>query len=138
LKPHVDKRNGVMPGWDVLATFWEEFFCADIRWWILFVVSATTRRSIEDHNKRKGCIGFATDEILRRYSEHPEWQKHVMPKTLCPRSVKGDHRVMPIHFDTLVFLSVPLWHIHRMRTYWLSRGQEMSLFLAQEMLFGFF
>jgi hypothetical protein len=45
---------------------------------------------------------------------------------------------MPIHFDTLVFLSVPLWHIHRMRTYWLSRGQEMSLFLAQEMLFGFF
>jgi hypothetical protein len=138
LKPHVDKGNGVMPGWDVLATFWEEFFCADIGRWILFVVSATTRRSIEDHNERKGCIGFATDEILRRYAEHPEWQKHVMPKTLCPRSVKGDHRVMPIHFDTLVFLSVPLWHIHRMRTYWLSRGQEMSLFLAQEMLFGFF
>jgi hypothetical protein len=138
LKPHVDKGNGVLPGWDLLATFWEEFFCPDIGRWILFVVSATTRRSIEEYNDRKGCIGFATDEILRRYSEHPECQKHVVPNTLCPKSVKGDHRVTPIHFDTLVFLSVPLWHIHRMRKYWVSRGQKMSLFLAQEMIVGFF
>ena len=138
LKPHVDRGNGIMKGWDVLATFWEEFFCADIGRWILFVVSATTRRSIEDYNDRKKCIGFATDEILRRYASHPDCQRNVVAKTLCPRSTSGDHRVMPIHFDTLVFLSIPLWHIHRMRGYWSTRGQEMSLFLAQEMLLGFF
>jgi hypothetical protein len=46
--------------------------------------------------------------------------------------------VVPIHFDTLVFLSPLLWHVHRMRRFWASRNQEMSLFLATEMLIGFF
>jgi hypothetical protein len=138
LEPHVDKGNGIMPGWDILATFWEEFFCPDIGRWVLFVVSATTRRSIEEYNDRKGCIGFATDEILRRFNSHPEFQKHVIPKSLCPTNIASDHVNTPIHFDTLVFLSLPLWHIHRMRRYWCSRGEKMSLFLAQEMILGFF
>jgi hypothetical protein len=46
--------------------------------------------------------------------------------------------VTSIHFDTLVFLSPALWHIHKMRRYWVSRGKKMSIYLAIEMLVGFF
>jgi hypothetical protein len=138
LQPHVDKGNGRKAGWDWLATFWEEFFSEELGRWFLFVVSATSRRSIEEHNDRKGCIGFATDELLDRYSKHPDYQKHVIPATLCPKNEPCDHRTMPIHFDTLVFLSVLLWHIQKMRRFWSSRGEQMSIFLAQEMIMGFF
>jgi hypothetical protein len=30
LQPHADEGNGKNPGWDWMATFWEEFFSKDI------------------------------------------------------------------------------------------------------------
>jgi hypothetical protein len=101
-------------------------------------MSTTTHCSIEEHNNWKGCIGFATDKLLDRYSKHPEIQKHVIPAALCPKNEPGDHRLMPIHFNTLVFLLVLLWHTNRMHHYWESWGEEMSIFLAQEMIVGSF
>jgi hypothetical protein len=138
LVSHVDKGNGRKEGWDWLATFWEQYYDSTLHRWVLIVLSATTRTSIEEYYTRKGCIGRATDLLIQKYQEHPESQRVVIPATLCPADIKGDHRVVPIHFDTLVFLSPLLWHVHRMRRFWASRNQEMSLFLATEMLVGFF
>jgi hypothetical protein len=138
LVSHVDKGNGRKEGWDWLATFWEQYYDSTLHRWVLIVLSATTRSSIEEFYTRKGCIGRATDLLIKKYQEHPESQRLVVPASLCPKDIEGDHRVVPIHFDTLVFLSPLLWHVHRMRRFWASRNQEMSLFLATEMLIGFF
>jgi hypothetical protein len=135
---HVDRGNGKKPGWDWLATFWEQYFDENIRRWVLIVVSATTRSSIEEYHARQGCIGNATNILIEKYKTHPDHQRLVIPASLCPNAINGDHRVVPIHFDTLVFLSPLLWHVHKMRRYWYGRGKRMSSYLATEMLVGFF
>ena len=138
LMSHVDKGNGKRKGWDWLATFWEQWFDEELRRWVLFVCSATSRASIEEQYKREGCIGYATNELIRRYESHPISQRTVIPATLFPIGHTGNHRVTPIHFDTLVYLSPVLWHVNKMRRYWKSRSQEMSIFLATKMVIGFF
>jgi hypothetical protein len=64
--------------------------------------------------------------------------KNVFPATLCPKNEPDAPRLMPIHFDTLVFLSILLWHIYKMRRCRASRGEEMSMFWAQDKIVGFF
>jgi hypothetical protein len=138
LMSHVDKGNGKRKGWDWLATFWEQWFDQDLRRWVLFVCSATSRASIEEQYMREGCIGYATNELIRRYESHPIAQRLVIPATLFPVGHTGDHRITAIHFDTLVYLSPLLWHVNKMRRYWKSRSQDMSIYLATEMVVGFF
>jgi hypothetical protein len=135
---HTDGQNGKRHGWDYLATFWEFYFDSTLCRWILMVASVTSRGSIEEYHTREGKVGNATDLLMKNYNDHPEWQRRVIPSSLCPATLASDHRVTSIHYDTLVFLSPVLWHIHKMRRYWLARGRMMSKYLAIEMLVGFF
>jgi hypothetical protein len=92
-------------------------------------ISRTLHCSIEEHYDRKGCIGFAPNELLDWYNKHPESPKNVIPAALCPKNEPSSHRLMlPIHFDILVFLLVLLWHIYRMRWYWAHHGARKCQF----------
>ena len=99
-------------------------FDGDLRRWVMIVASVTTRVSIEEFHRRKGIVGNATDLLLKNYASHPLSQRMVVPSTLCPDDEAMDHLVTPIHFDTLVFLSAVLWHIHKMRRFFLSKGKK--------------
>jgi hypothetical protein len=114
---HTDRQNGKRHGWDYLATFWEWYYDSNLNRWVLIVASATSRSSIEEYHTREGKVGLATNLLLKDYNSHPEWQQVVVPESLCPSTIVSDHRVIPIHYDTLVFLSPVLWHIHKMRQY---------------------
>jgi hypothetical protein len=138
LLSHTDRQNGKRQGWDYLATFWERYYDPDLKRWILIVASVTSQGSIKEYHMREGKVGTATDLLSTAYNAHQECQREVAPSSLCQNSIAGDHRVTSIHFDTLVFLSPLLWHMHKMQRYWASRSTRMSTYLATKMLVGFF
>jgi hypothetical protein len=71
-------------GWDWLVTFWEQWFDKNSLHWLIFVYSTTSHVSIKEQHVRQGCIQFATNELIRQYISHPEWQRQVLLATLFP------------------------------------------------------
>jgi hypothetical protein len=138
LHPHCDEENCPITSFDWLASVWKRIYFPHIGRYCDIVITGTQRKSISDLLNRQSVIGDAATKLIDLYLRQPEHLRDITPQTMCPPNAKFSLRVSPIHFETTVNFSAPLHHIDVLRSYYSSREIEMSGYLANEMLLGFF
>jgi hypothetical protein len=139
LHPHCDDQNCPIPEFDWLASVWKRIYFKHIGRYCDIVITGTQRKSTSDLLNRESVIGDAATELIRQYNAMPAYLRDITPDTLCPPNARFSLQVMPIHFETTVNFSAPLHHIDVLRSYYaLNHQMQMSGYLANEMLLGFF
>ena len=134
LKVHVDSENCPDSGWDGCGVAYQDYFCAPIGRWITMVAIGTSRKSVSDAIRRTAKLEKVVGMLTTDFLESLAWRREILDNSFCPDVFHRDHKLLPLHYQPTVHLSMCLESFLKLRN--LVAG-SVSRFLVVEGMYCF-
>jgi hypothetical protein len=122
LIPHADTETSSHERDDYILVAYRRLFSAIHGCWLTIIVTFSSRKSVDQSERRKDRVDEGVDQLWNLRSQLPRWQRSITRDTFCPTG--QPYRIEPINLHTLVTSAVVVCAVEEFASLFESHVQQ--------------